>query len=278
MTITSSLAPATEPSVHPMTVTPERALNWLDNANTRNRKISDSYAQKLARDMRAGRWMLTHEGIAFDPHGVLLDGQHRLWAVVLADVPVRMHVWFDVTPESLMVINSGRSRSLADNLRLGGGLGDVDHRELATLRAMLGRGGRTPGLTPAEAYDLLERHRHAVRFAVEHLGRTARARGLSSGETRAVVARAWYSADRSRLEHFCHVLRSSLAVGPDDEVIIALRTYLTSALGGGWRLRTERYRKTERALLAFLRSEKVAKLYAAGRELFPLPEESPNGN
>ena len=66
-----------EPYCSLMTITPTMALNWLEHANTNNRKIIEAYVKKLARDMKAGRWRLTHEGIAFDPHGVLLDGQHR---------------------------------------------------------------------------------------------------------------------------------------------------------------------------------------------------------
>ena len=45
-----------------------------------------------------------------------------------------MHVWFNVQPESLMVIDGGRGRNLADHLRLGGGLGDISKDLLATLR------------------------------------------------------------------------------------------------------------------------------------------------
>ena len=131
------------PACNRMTVTPEMAARWLESANTHNRPVSDAYVERLARDMRNGQWKLTHEGIAFDSHGVLLDGQNRLWAVVQANVSVAMHVWFNVTPESLMVINSGKPRSLADNLRLSGRCGEVTKNDLATLRAMLGRGGDT---------------------------------------------------------------------------------------------------------------------------------------
>ena len=95
------------PTVTRVLVTPAMAMDWLDNANTSNRKVSDAHVQRLARDMTSGEWKLTHEGIAFDPSGILLDGQHRLWAVVMSETSVEMHVWRNVTREALMAIDGG---------------------------------------------------------------------------------------------------------------------------------------------------------------------------
>ena len=87
-----------------MSISPEMARRWLEVGNTRNRNMNMAYCERLARDMREGRWVLTHEGIAFSPNGRLLDGQHRLQAIILADLPVAMFVWFDVPAEALMAI------------------------------------------------------------------------------------------------------------------------------------------------------------------------------
>jgi hypothetical protein len=37
--------------------------------------------------------MVTHQGIAFDTQGVLVDGQHRLAAIIEADRPVELTVF-----------------------------------------------------------------------------------------------------------------------------------------------------------------------------------------
>ena len=60
-------------------VTPEMAREWLTH-NTHNRPVSRQYVEKYARDMRAGRWHYTNQGIGFDVNGVMTDGQHRLLA------------------------------------------------------------------------------------------------------------------------------------------------------------------------------------------------------
>lgn len=79
------------------TVTPELASAWLRTANTRNRNVRQYHVTRLAHDMKAGAWRLTHQGVAFAADGTLVDGQHRLAAVVLANVSVQMVVFRGVS-------------------------------------------------------------------------------------------------------------------------------------------------------------------------------------
>jgi hypothetical protein len=263
------------PSVIRMTITPDKALNWLENANPNNRTLSDAHVNRLARDMKEGRWILTHEGIAFSPEGILLDGQHRLWAIVEADMPVEMHVWFNVDPAALMAIDSGKTRSLADILRISGTPGSVTTKELAVLRTMLG-GLKVPSsLSASEAAKALARHGCAIAFAVSVL---PKARHLSDATTRGAVARAYYSADRAKLAEFGRMLVSGIVPNAGCTSVILLRQYLQSNTGGTWTERRERYAKTERALASYLRGESLTRLYAAPQEYFPLPEETKGGS
>jgi hypothetical protein len=73
-------------------VTPEWAANILANRNIQNRHMSERVVEKYANDILDGSWCLTHQGIAFDENGDLLDGQHRLAAVVKAKTEVQMMV------------------------------------------------------------------------------------------------------------------------------------------------------------------------------------------
>ena len=99
------------PFIRRMTVDPAQAMLWLENTNTNNRNVSEKHVARLARDMADGKWMLTHAGIAFSSNGTLLDGQHRLWAVVESGASVEMHVWFNVDPKSMIAIDCGKIRS-----------------------------------------------------------------------------------------------------------------------------------------------------------------------
>lgn len=79
-------------------VTPEIAERWLKN-NGKNRKLSIVHAKKLAAVMAAGKWSLNGQTISFDDQGRLLDGQHRLTAVVLSGVSVDMAVATEVVDD-----------------------------------------------------------------------------------------------------------------------------------------------------------------------------------
>jgi hypothetical protein len=258
-----------------MDVTPESAFRWLEG-NTHNRPINQAHVDSLARDMKAGRWQLTHQGIAFDTTGLLIDGQHRLCAVIDANMTITMRVFFNEPPENRRVLDSGRQRSNLDILSLTGQVGEVTTKHLATLRAMLsGLSFHPTRRTACEEANLFQRHRDAIDFAIQHLGACLN-KGVSTSQTRAVVARAYYSVDQNRLIHFCDVLRSGLPADEADHVILALRDFLirTAGAGRGDSAQRLRYGKTEWALDAFLDGRTPKRLCGADAELFPVPEDA----
>lgn len=257
-----------------MKVTPAIADAWICDCNTHNRKLVDAHVDRLAGEMKAGRWRLTHQGIAFSTNRVLLDGQHRLWAVVLSGVTVPLRVFFNEQAEGLGAIDAVQARSNDQIITLAGGHGEVGRRELATLRAMTTGLGTYTRMTAGEEAEILSQHRAAVDFALEILP-AARFRGVATAVTRAVLARAFYSADPGKLRHFASVLQSGVATSQQDQPISLLLKFLMDAAQGhrGRPEVRERYGKAERALQAFLASESLSRLYAATAELFPLPDE-----
>lgn len=101
-----------------VTVTPEMAKIWLDTANVNNRTIRDSVAERYARDMVKGNWGITSDAIAFAEDGTLLNGQHRLTAVVKANIPVDMLITRDLPKSAVVGIDQGLRRSFNDNLKM----------------------------------------------------------------------------------------------------------------------------------------------------------------
>jgi hypothetical protein len=101
-----------------MTVTPEMARDWLHD-NTKNRQLRETRVGFLVSAIQRGEWKLTHQPVAFDKQGVLLDGQHRLNAIVRAGIPVQMLVAKNADRASFDVIDIGDRRSLADITGLG---------------------------------------------------------------------------------------------------------------------------------------------------------------
>jgi len=65
------------------TITPEMAAQYLGN-NHKHREIRDSKVEKFAASLNDSDWQLNGKTIVFDADGKLLNGQHRLTAVVLS--------------------------------------------------------------------------------------------------------------------------------------------------------------------------------------------------
>ena len=101
------------------TVSPVKAAELLA-ANTSNRPLSKPTVRSFAEAMRRGDWVVTHQGIAFDVNGVLVDGQHRLAAIIEADVAVELTVFTDVDQGTFDVLDTGKRRNAADVLAIEG--------------------------------------------------------------------------------------------------------------------------------------------------------------
>lgn len=100
-------------------VSPDLAAEWLTR-NTGNRPLSKSAVQQLVGRIQRGEWQLTHQGIAFDEDGVLIDGQHRLAAIAKAGTTVPLTVTHGVPRTAFTVMDTGRKRTGRDTLALAG--------------------------------------------------------------------------------------------------------------------------------------------------------------
>lgn len=100
-------------------VTPALAEKWLKQ-NTHNRTVREKAVLAYARDMEAGHWAENGEAIKFAADGTLLDGQHRLTAVTLAGVTVRMLVVTGLANAAQETMDAGAKRRTADAFGLRG--------------------------------------------------------------------------------------------------------------------------------------------------------------
>lgn len=98
-----------------MSVTPKLAEKWLGK-NHKNRVIRRNKVESFARDMAAGAWNLTGQGVQFDTAGRLIDGQHRMLAVIKSQATVPMLVVYGLDPEVMAVIDTGSARTPGDML------------------------------------------------------------------------------------------------------------------------------------------------------------------
>jgi hypothetical protein len=99
-------------------ITPETAAKMLAK-NVGNRSPRMSTVRFYAAEMKAGRWQETHQALAVDCDGNLVDGQHRLLAVVASGTS--HWFWLDQyakTHEAMhLPIDTQARRSHADIMR-----------------------------------------------------------------------------------------------------------------------------------------------------------------
>lgn len=228
-------------------VTPAMAKEWRSRPPARlsdgteliQRKLSAELVIDYAGRMLRGEWRLT-QSIALAPEepwntGGNVNGQHRLAAVELADVPVFFRVDHNVNPDWFNTYDNGKRRSLADTLHsLGKGsahlLGSAarllwayleweqDPEEYATWSAWA-------RLRPSDPQILTMLAEHS-RFP-EHLGKGVSMmppRGRGNGGIPAAGAVFRYLAERAWpdgvevLDEFCHRVSDGQHMAKGDPV------------------------------------------------------------
>jgi hypothetical protein len=100
-------------------ITPAVAAEYLDQ-NTDNRHLRSRAVDMYTRNMLAGEWKVTGETIKFDRNGRLIDGQHRLAAIIRAEKQQPCLVVRGLEPEVQGVIDTNLHRTAGDMLRFRG--------------------------------------------------------------------------------------------------------------------------------------------------------------
>lgn len=100
-------------------ITVKKAQDMLKKMNV-NRPLSRSRIDQYARDMLNESYVFTGEAIKVDVNGFLIDGQHRLHAIIRTGVPQKMLVVRGLPPESQDYMDIGRMRNVGEILHFKG--------------------------------------------------------------------------------------------------------------------------------------------------------------
>lgn len=101
------------------TITPEKAQQYLQTSKG-NRPISRPQVRLYADEMKKGNWQLNGMNIIFDEDGALIDGHHRLLAVIDAGIPVKFDVCRGAKHEAFATYDCGRHRNVGQLLAIEG--------------------------------------------------------------------------------------------------------------------------------------------------------------
>jgi hypothetical protein len=95
-------------------VSPCIAEMFLKNIHPNQRRVRKETVQMYARIMRRGDWVLTPDGIAFDNLDRLIQGNHRLRAVIEAGVSIPFNVTRGACADAFQVLDQGMKRNGSD--------------------------------------------------------------------------------------------------------------------------------------------------------------------
>lgn len=252
-------------------ITPELAKIYLGE-NKGNRNIRKSSVAQYVKDMLDGNWRSTHQGIAFNSDGVLIDGQHRLHAIIESNVSVEMVVARGLEMEDGAAIDIGAIRSEANiahylNIEL-----TCEHTACARAMKMFQFDRST---SRRQVVDVVREHIGAIEFAIA----SAKGPKTQNAVFRGVVARALSSrpSDKERIERFVEIASGDGGALPGEEGAHVLRKWLAnedvSKLLHSASNRKALYHKIENALKAFLDRRAIVRCDKAVREMFPIPGE-----
>lgn len=129
-------------------ITPEVAEHYL-TFNTHNRNLRRNVVAAYADDIKCGVWSFNGDPIRFSSTGTLLDGQHRLAAIVESETPTSVVVIRGLANDQQHTIDTGARRSFADVLKL---RGESHYITLATITRAVKQWEVAPGAQKSATY------------------------------------------------------------------------------------------------------------------------------
>lgn len=263
-------------------ITPCFAAWILEVLNTHNRKLRPSVVRRYARDMTAGRWLLTHQGVAFAAGHVLVDGQHRLAAVVESGASVVMRVFLNVPLATQAVVDDMEGRSVADRFNLAGDQ-RITHTHVAVAAIFYGAPRSSIEfslLTKQERMDFILLHLAAIQFGAGCFPSSKK--HITVAPVLGAIARA-FACSPSRddeLRMFAHILFHNQTSGDHNaDTVLKFRSFLTDSPSSyrGAHGQMVVYQKAQRVIRAYLDGEVLSKCYGTTTDLFPIPKDDRGG-
>lgn len=257
-------------------ITPAMAEEWL-KGRIHNRPLRENDCFMYAELIENGKFYLTHQGVAFDEDGQLIDGQHRLQGIALSRIPTQMMVTTGLKREVMRCVDTGRARNIRDNIAIATGhTPDADRCRVAVALLRSSANRRKVKVSADEVEAILKTHESAFDFISSFV--KSKKQGITASWVAAIFLRAYYDPRRARVAD----LMSFLISGYVDEsepcrgIAVRLRDYLIggSGVSEAKSQSTAAYMRVERSIRAFVDSEHLSKMTLATEELFPFPGEA----
>lgn len=219
-----------------MNMTPRAAQKILNN-NSHNRNIRKRKVDAYARDMKAGKWHNNGETVKIATDGTLIDGQHRLLAIVMSGVTVPMVVVSGLDMEVQSTIDTGAKRNFGDQLHLDGKKSGMLLAAIARRGVMLEQGQMYLG---GEIQPTENEMREFIDKAPELLDRCVEVASTMRNDLNRVTPSVagfaylmFYAIEPSDAERFMSALSSGVGLDNGSPILALRRKFIRDAATGG---------------------------------------------
>jgi hypothetical protein len=223
-------------------VTPDMAREWITH-NTNNRPVSADRIASYANQMRLGQWQVNGSTVTFSTDERLLDGQHRLGAVVVSGCTVPMLIVKGVQEDAFKTIDTGRTRRSSDILAMAGFRNSTNASAVGAqiwrmFWAALADFNRRVVVPPAVVLEVMERWPEIEKWTAEVSRRPVLGRAPASTMVPALI----YLADIAKRPDLSKALFEGLTTGAflaRDSPILALRNKFFELRASDQHVRTD---------------------------------------
>lgn len=254
------------------TITPKMAGEML-KGNRRNRNVSTTHVNRLAAAILAGEWKLNGDAIRFNGND-LIDGQHRLNAIIKAGKAVKTLVITELDSDVFDSIDIGKVRSSANTLEtIGEKNCNVLAAALRNLRNILaGKVMFGESITNVEIMKGLAEHPE-LRSSCSRIINMKVVKGLLPSGWATALHYLFSRKDETMAELFFHALETGSNLTSTDPIHL-LRNRLIGNKTGATRLPPVHLAAiTIKAWNGAVKGEKMKVLRWANGEDFPLIEK-----
>jgi len=212
------------------TITPEIAKQYLGTNADNQRNLTKTHMIHLAQQMNAGQWILNGEPIIFSNDGRLIDGQHRLSALVYAKANIQFLVVRGVSPDGFMTIDKGKMRTNSDimsiekipNSAITASVvtGCLNYRRARSTNQ--GQGGSLNSYIRPSSTDLLKEYKMHVeeyQFAAFIGGRCRKITAPSNVGIVAALAHIVAKHDKQEIAHFWTLFQTGAGLSENDPIL-----------------------------------------------------------
>jgi hypothetical protein len=244
-------------SIEEVLISPLLANEFLAKNHPGNRPLTQAQVKRLTQAILNGEFVVG-DAIKFNCLDQLIDGQHRLSAIVKANKSVTMLVIRGYGDHAMSVLDIGTKRSVADIAKLSGS--SVNTKHLSIARAILLPHKDTAKyrvITHKKLIEITETLITYINFGLQSVtAKNTTCRSVVQG----AIARAFYCGENSdRLNEFGRIYSDGICAKECDTAALRLREFFLSNKGIV-RDRVDEFSYAQSAIDSFLKYKKRAKI------------------